>query len=146
MAIGRSIKAILPSLGHSTVAASSAGTGAGNNPKEGLSAPVNATTTFTFNTASLAPTPTIRNGMLRIKATAAGTGPGQITKIVAQAKTATSTIIFFLQGSAFTAGDLFDLLVPFMLDIDATSFEVLVTVANIVNGGYTLDMELVGNP
>lgn len=145
MAFTNRVRATLPFI--STISAASAGTATANNPKEGVSALLNATTTFTFDTTgALAPSPTIRNGVLRLKATSAGTGPGQITAIVFTATDGVTTVSIYEGAENLEAGDLPDLTLPFNLDIAANSFAVAVTCANIANGDYTLDIELAGCP
>ena len=141
MAFTNRVRGELPFI--SCVAAASAGTATANNPKEGVTATAAGTTTFTFDTTgALTPAPTIRQGIIRIKATAAAAG-GQITGIYITATDGTTTVHIYDKEEDFVAEDLPDIIVPFCLDINANSFAVQVKVAT---ADYTLDIELAGCP
>ena len=145
MAFTNRVRGSLPYI--SCAGAASAGTATANNPKEGVTATLNATTTFTFDTTgAFGPAPTMRQGIIRIKATSAGSGTGTITGIYITATDGTTTVHIYDKEEDFVAGDLPDVIIPFCLDINATSIAVEVKCANTPNGSYTLDIELAGTP
>lgn len=118
--------------------------------KEGVNQPINVTTTTTFSNANLNNIPNFHSGIIRIKTqntialTYPGTGAGQVTSIKVTITDGTNTLVL-INVPTFAANDLFDLIVPFITDLDATSISIAVAVANVANGQATLDFEVAVN-
>lgn len=105
-------------------------------------APINATTTFTITTPTGV---TARQGYVRFRISAyPGAGAGQVTKVKITGTDGVTTVVLSILAS-FDASDLADVTRAFCTDLGINSISFIVTMANVVNGQATVDMEIGAN-
>lgn len=110
--------------------------------KVSQNAPINATTTIT---QALPTNITVHQGYVRVRLSAyPDAGAGQCTKLKITVTDGTTTLVLDTINT-FDASDLFDYVCPFVVDLGVNSVSVAVTMANVVNGRGTIDLELGGN-
>ena len=102
----------------------------------------NATTTFAF-TGFRNP---IRTGAIRLKTIDPPVAATQITAIKITATDGTLTETLYQDAIARTAAEDEDLLFNFLSDLNLTTVNLIITMANAGAADQTADMELVGNP
>jgi hypothetical protein len=102
--------------------------------------PINATTTFALTGF----VNYVRSGKVRFKVTAAPAS-SQITGIKITATDGTTTVTLYQDATARTAAELVDLLFSFISELNLTTVNVLVTLAN-AGSAMTADLEITGNP
>jgi hypothetical protein len=124
MAIVNTVARILPGFGSPLVALKA-----------------NAALTATATT-TLAISPTITSGWIRVKLS----GPNAATTTILQVTvTDGTTTVEFSPTTITTAGNSVDILIPFCLDISINSVSVIATLGGATHTG-TLDFEVAGNP
>lgn len=102
--------------------------------------PINATTTFALTGF----VNFVRSGRIRFKTTTAPAA-SQITAIKITGTDGTNTVTLYQDAVARTAAEFEDLLFHFISELNLTTVNVLITLAN-AGTAYTADLELAGNP
>ena len=130
MAILNSIKTLFPGMGNATeyIALTA------------QNVPINAATTFAFTGF----TNFVRSAKVRLHVTAAPAG-SQITGIKITGTDGTTTTTFLEDKTSRTAAETLDLFWEILSDLQLTTVNVIVTLAN-TGTAMTADLELAGNP